>query len=398
MGRVKRSSPPSRHVSPGPTCKDPKREVNQDVGPFNDHESLELQHCTGSRGYLPEWATRRVRYVYLTVKFELSPPSENMAEADHDCLYCSCRCTKPAMSAAPGQLVSPICTFSSCRHCLYYPESYPGRCIGKLRERSGSIAFMLRNRLENEMPITSTADEKALGILRRMPFGFELIEKVRRRYQIYPLGSEPHFDRSFFGQDFTTSVSLNGYDGYRSMLTNTSSMVKPMSRGEWDLWYHAQAAPPLDWARSKIRFPRRFCDSEARYLRYVVTETEPQTGSILYAQSPRIYVGNDDKYMRLELTSSPPRHSSGNRRSGVFRTFRKVTSEHEVTAPKYLEEDIAAGGYPNATLEYAPLKQFHPGQDRDLQCMLEHDGGIDVGETVRLTPDDKCLKIHLTSN
>ena len=52
------------------------------------------------------------------------------------------------------------------------------------------------------MPVASTADGEALEILRRMPLGFQLIEKVRQRYQTYPLGYEPKYDRSFFARDF----------------------------------------------------------------------------------------------------------------------------------------------------------------------------------------------------
>ena len=414
MGRVKKSLPRPRTKSSGSNSRSSSLEMDLTRFSLSDHVSLEPRHVARFEDSFLEWSIRRVQYAYLTVKFGSSIPIEVEVDTAHDCLFCSCRCKGPAVSEAFREILSPVCTFSgSCRHCLYYPESHPGRCIGKLRERSGSLAYILRNPLTKEMPIASTADGEALEILRRMPLGFELIEKVRQRYQTYPLGYEPKYDRSFFARDFIASVGLNRYDGYQSMLTNASSMVKPMSRETWNLWYHTQIhqnlwyyeqtspmTPPFDWSREML-LPEPFLASRARFLYHIVLETDPSTGSTFYTQSPRIYVGDDDKCVRLELTSSPPEDSCrsiGSCQPGAFRTVRRFTSEGVFTGPEDLEEDTIAGGYPIATLERAPLKQFYPSQDRELRCILEYDRGVIISDVIRLADDHRYLKIFLTSN
>ena len=112
-------------------------------------------------------------------------------------------------------------------------------------------------------------------------------------------------------------------------------------------------------------------------------------------------MGEDDKYMRLELTSSPFGESSRATRScqpGVYRTVRSITSDNNLADPKDLEEDITAGGYPIATLGSAPLKQFHPGQYRQLRCVLEYDDKTIIGDFVQLADNHRYLRIFLTSD
>ena len=355
------------------------------------------RHCLElTEDRLLEWGARRVRNVYLTVKFELPAPFEAPVNIVHECLYCSCHCEQ---SQASGGSSSGIC-----EHCLYYPESHSGRCIGKLHERSGSIAYMLRNPLENETVITSRVDGEALEVLRPAPFGFEMIEEVRQRYRTYPLGNEPRFDRSNPGRHFIVSVSLNGYEGYRHMLTNTSSMVEPMSHEEWHRWYRTQIrmmTHPIETVGCKTPLPRPLSGHGMRTLRHVVVETDLMTGSRFYTASPRIQVGADVKYIRLELTSSlpdGPHHPTGSRQLGISRSFRCVTTKNVSSDPVYLAEDLAVGGYPIATLEGASLKQFHPSQGRNLHYITEYGEEFDVSEAIPLAGDDRYLRIFLTSD
>ena len=407
MRRFQKIVSRSRRVFTGATSGNSSQEANQanrskenetDPSP-KVRASLEPRHCVALESELLEWAVRRVQYVFLTKKFTPFTPAGTKIDIDHDCLYCSCRCERPAIGG-----VTDGSSSTSCEHCLYYPESHSRWCIGSLRERSGSIAYVLRHSLVKEMPVACSADETALEILRLMPFGFAMIEKVRQSYHTYPLGKEVKFDRSFFATNFIASVGLNGYEGYRCMLTNARSMVEPMSRDEWDLWYHAQIrlmTPPLARVGNKRPLPRRPQECEARFLRHVVVETDPKTGSRFYTNSPRIHVGEDDKYIRLEFTSSPPGdpcQSNGNRQAGSFRVYHSVASEGVSTGPVFLEEDVVAGGYPVATLEGAPLKQFCSSHDREFHYIVEYDREFDVSESIPLTKDDKYLKIFLTSN
>ena len=355
------------------------------------HHHLEL-----TEDRLLEWGTRRVQNVYLTVKFELATSPRKLVNVDHDCLYCSCHCEQ---SQTGGGLSSGIC-----EHCLYYPESHSSRCIGKLRERSGSIAFMLRNLLENDTAIASVAEGKALEVSRQAPFGFEMIEEVRQRYRAYPLGNQPYFDRTDPSRHFIVGVSLNGYEGYKHMLTNANSMVEPMSHGEWHRWYRTQIhtmTHPVETVGCKTPLPRQLRGCGVRTLRHVVVETDLMTGTKFYSASPRIKVGADVKYIRIELTSllpNGPHHPTGSRQLGISRSFRCVTTKNVSSDPVYLEEDLAAGGYPIATLEGAPLKHFHPSQGRNLHYITEYGEEFDVSEAIPLAGDDRYLRIFLTSN
>ena len=176
-----------------------------------------------------------------------------------------------------------------------------------------------------------------------------------------------------------------------------------MSREAWEAWYNTQVSfitPPLDWP-SKMMLPDDFLASKEKHVFHVILEADPLTGSVFHTQSPRIAVGEDDKYMRLELTSSPFGESSRATRScqpGVYRTVRSITSDNNLTDPKDLEEDITAGGYPIATLGSAPLKQFHPGQYRQLRCVLEYDDKTIIGDFVQLADNHRYLRIFLTSD
>lgn len=405
MKRMKKPLPSPRLVSTGSNRRSSSRRTYHCQAKFSDPTPLKPDDLTGMKDAFLEWAIRRVQHVYLTVKFASSTSAKAEANIVHDCLYCSCRCKGSNKGEALCKLPSPSNVSSiECRHCLYYPESHPGWCIGKLRERSGSIAYVLRNPLLEEMPIVLKTDETALKMLRHMPLGIELIEEVRQRYRTYPLGNETKFGRSFPAENFIASVGLNGYDGYQSMLTNASSTVEPMSREAWEAWYNTQVSfitPPLNWP-SKMMLPDDFLASKEKYVFHILFEADPLTGSVFHTQSPRIPVGEDDKYIRLEITSSPVGESNQTTRNcqlGAYRTVRSITSEDILTDPKDLEEDVTAGGYPNATLGSAPLKQFHPGQYRQLRCVLEYDDERSiVGDFIGLADDHRYLKIFLSSN
>ena len=64
----------------------------------------------------------------------------------------------------------------------------------------------------------------------------------------------------------------------------------------------------------------------------------------------------------------------------------------------YLQEDMDSLGYPVATLESVPLKQFRPRQARSLHYVIEDEEEHDASEAIPLASDDKYLKIFLTSN
>ena len=344
------------------------------------------------------WSVRRVQYVYLTVEFQPFVLPMDTTGITHDCLYCFCRCQVSVTNRDGGVLNS-----TDCDHCQYYPESHPGRCFGQHREGSGSIAYILRHELVKEMPAFSEEDNQALAILRVTPFGFALIEKVRQCYHLNPLGSEFRIEPLLSVEHFIVSIGLNGYEGYRLMLTTTNSTVKPMSHERWHRWYrtqiHLMTYPP-ESIGCKLPIPRRSRSSGARYFHHTVVETDLVTGTKFYTSSPPLRLGEDDRYIRLELTSSPldDGYLGGIRCLGKPRTFRTVTTENVCSDPVYLQEDMDSLGYPVATLESVPLKQFRPRQARSLHYVIEDEEEHDASEAIPLASDDKYLKIFLTSN
>ena len=105
--------------------------------------------------------------------------------------------------------------------------------------------------------------------------------------------------------------------------------------------------------------------------------------------------------MRLEVTSSPlggPRQHSGNRQLGESRTFRCVTKENFNTDTLIFWEDKAAGGYPIPTLESAPLKHFHPEQDRALYYTIQDNEKVDVSDVIPLDESSKYVKVFISTS
>ena len=351
-----------------------------------------------------EWSVRRVQRLLVTVKFEPYTSPIIGASCDRSrprkCLYCSCLCEK-LTTRRIAYKSQPL----KCDHCQYYPESHSDRCIGRLKERSGSLAYILRHLTVKEKQLLSKGGEMALDShLCLFPLRFPLIEKVRQRFQAHPLGNDPRFETFIRSRGFITSTGLNGYEGYQLMLTNTSSTVDPIIRDEWLKWHHNQArllASPREYIGTKVPLPSRLPCHGARCLQYVVVETDLLTGSRFFTASPWIHVGNDDKYMRLEVTSLPLGGHllcSEERRLGDSRTFQGVTRENVHSAIMPLKEDEAAGGYPIATLESAPLKHFDRDQDRGLYYVIREKERREVSETIPLDMDAKYLKIVLTTS
>ena len=91
-----------------------------------------------------EWSVRRVQKLLVTVRFEpyTSPIIGVICgrSRPRNCLYCSCLCEK--LTKRGNAYQSPPL---KCDHCQYYPESHSDRCIGRLKERSGSLAYILRH-------------------------------------------------------------------------------------------------------------------------------------------------------------------------------------------------------------------------------------------------------------
>ena len=387
-------------ASPGAKGKGPLRRTKQTNRLLKSHPSMGLRYYGGlSEDQMLRWSVRRVLHVYFTVEFE--PPIQPSAgpSTTHDCLYCSCRCRDMMTDGGTGREDS-----TRCDHCQYYQESHPARCIGEFREKSGSIAYILRHGLLKEMPMSSTEDKNALDFLRLSPLDFNLIEKVRQRYHAYPLGNELRIDRIPSADLFIRSTELNGYEGYRLMLTNANSQFEPMSRGDWHRWYRAQVrllTRPPEPVGCKAPLSRRPDSSGVRYLHYVVVETDATTGSKYHTASPRIPVEEQARYIRLELTSLPladASKSKGTRRLGVPRSNRCVTSDNVNIDLGHLREDVEARGYPIATLSSAPLKQFEARQRRELHYTIEDDKEYYISEAIPLAGDDRYLKIFLTAD
>ena len=346
-----------------------------------------------------EWAVRRVQHVLATVKFDLHTSSVIKAGTIHKCQYCSCRCGRKEKHQVPTKTRS-----LDCPHCRFYPESHAGRCVGQYRERSGSLAYILRHELENEMPEVTRREVLAMAFHCMLPFSFSLIEKVRERFQAHPLGNLPMFEPIVKTQGFIASACTNGYEGYQSMLTNASSTVDPICRDEWLQWYHNQArflASPSEYCNNKIPLPIRSGRRGARFLQYTVIETNLGTGSRFYTASPWIRMEDDVNYMRLEITSLPlddPRPCSGRRQLGESRSFRCVGIDNVNTDTLVFWEDRDAGGYPIPTLESAPLKHFHPEQDRALYYTIQDNEKVDVSDVIPLDESSKYVKVFISTS
>ena len=351
-----------------------------------------------------EWSVRRVQKLLVTVRFEpyTSPIIGVICgrSRPRNCLYCSCLCEK--LTKRGNAYQSPPL---KCDHCQYYPESHAGRCIGRLKEKSGSLAYILRHLTVEEERLYSN-DETAMDSYKYqclLPLRFPLIEKVRQRFQAHPFGNDPRFDTFIQSRGFIACAGVNRYEGYQLMLTNTSSTVGPIIREEWLNWYHHHArllASPQEYIGAKVPLPSRSSSYGARRLQYVVIEND-RTGSKLLTASPWIHLGNDDKYIRLEVTSSPLGGHLlclGQRLLGAPRIVRCVSRTGIQTAMLPLEEDKVAGGYPIATFGSAPLKHFDRNQNRGLYYVIREQGMEEVSETIPLNTDAKYLKIILSTD
>ena len=291
-----------------------------------------------------------------------------------------------------------------CDHCQYYPESHFARCIGKLGERSGSIAYILRHKLEREMLPCSDADKYALAMIRVSPLGFDLIEKVRQRYHECPLGNSLRIEKIPSADHFIVSTELNGYEGYRTMMTNARSEFEPMSHDDWHRWYRAQVrllTRPQEYIGCKALLPERRNSSGVRYLHYTVVETDATTGWKLQTYSPRIPIDRQARYIRLELTPTPLADTSTPeecRGLGLPRLKRCTTDSDFSVNIGNLMEDVETQGYPIATLASAPLKQWGPRQRRELHFTIEDGEECDLSDIIPLAGDDRYLRIFLTED
>ena len=103
--------------------------------------------------------------------------SDSRFEASHgDCHYCHCHC--PDYLKGDGKARTVADESKQCDHCRYYSISHARRCFGELRNRSGSIAYILRHSFLNR-PELGTA-----------PVEESFIAAVTAAFRKYPVSSE----------------------------------------------------------------------------------------------------------------------------------------------------------------------------------------------------------------
>ena len=340
---------------------------------------------------------RYLQHYFATMAIVQPKPTINLDDDDaHNCIFCTCNCAPRSRYAE--------CSLDLCDHCQYYPESTPGWCLGEHGERSGNIAFLLRNAIKCDVPTNTLEDKRFQSFIHLFPLNFSMIEEIRRLFREQPFDCRPTMLEEIEvvtglpdNIDINTALQANGYAEYKVMLSSPGSAVTPHPRDLWDEWvqnpkYRMSEA----WVRTLDSTSITGPVGPTRQLYYVLVEIDQVTGTLIQHISPRMPLAAGITHLRFSITPRPeekplPEGVEGS--SAPVNTYRVFVRRPGATTQTHRDDQKVV--CPMATIESTPLRRLYHGSLRRLYYIVEG-AGREEADVLQLGDQDNYLRIHFS--